>query len=48
MKYGNRDVKTKKKIKIEICQIDGTGRNILNFHTKNGDGKLFVGIDVAK
>ena len=44
----NRDVKTKKKIKIEICQFDGTGRNILNFHTKNGGGKLIFRIDVAK
>ena len=36
----NRDVKTKKKMKIEICHFDGTGRNILIFHTKNGGGKL--------
>ena len=43
----NRDVKTKKKPKIEI-QFDGTGRNILIFHTKNGGGKLIFGIDVAK
>ena len=43
----NRDVKTKKKIKIEIRQFDGTGRK-LNFHTKNGGGKLIFGIDVAK
>ena len=34
----NRDVKTQKKMKIEICQFDGTGRNILIFHTKKGVG----------
>ena len=44
----NRDVKTQKKMKIEICQFDGTGRNILIFHTKKGGGKLIFGIDVAK
>ena len=49
MKYWEpRYVKTKKKTKIEICQFDGTGRNILIFHTKNGGGKLIFGIDVAK
>ena len=41
-------VKTKKKVKIEICQFDSTGCNILIFHTKNGGGKLNFGIDVAK
>ena len=44
----NRDVKTKKKMKIEICHFDGTGRNILIFHTKNGGGKLIFCIDVTK
>ena len=44
----NRDVKTKKKMKIEICHFDGTGRNSLICHTKNGGGKLFFCIDVTK
>ena len=47
MKYGEPRCQNKEKIKIEICQFDGTGRNILNFHTKNGGGKLIFGIDVA-
>ena len=30
--------KQRKKMKIEICQFDGTGRNISIFHTKKGVG----------
>ena len=48
MKYGEPRCQNKEKDKNRNLSFDGTGRNILNFHTKNGGGKVIFGIDVAK